>query len=94
VIEPDPYDPARAKRLLQAVGVRSRLRTMERATFQSEWSARKLRGVCLCITKQQARGTDRKKREALLKQIQQNPAFLEIDPYPWSAPYDELKLKK
>jgi peptide/nickel transport system substrate-binding protein len=182
VLEPDPYDPARAKTLLaeagypngfdagdlhpfppyytlgegvasylQAVGIRSKLRTMERAAFQSEWSAKKLRGVCLCITgvhgnaatrmsqyvpsdgayayggwpdldalyKQQARETDRKKREALLKQIQQtlaermrfamifdyvwpsgigprveDPAFLKIDPYPWSAPYEELKLKK
>ncbi len=136
---------------LQGVGIRTRMRTMERAAFISEWSAKKLRGVCLCITgvygnaasrmsqyvpaegtysygswpdvdalfKQQARETDRTKREALLHQIQQilydrvrfamiydyvwpsgvgprvaDPALLLIDPYPWTAPYEELKLKK
>jgi peptide/nickel transport system substrate-binding protein len=136
---------------LQAVGIRTRMRTMERATFMSEWSAKKLKGVCLCITgvhgnaatrmsqyvpsdgtyayggwpeldalyKQQARETDAKKREALLHQIQQTlhdrvrfamiydyvwpsgvgprvaePALLLIDPYPWAAPYEELRLKK
>ena len=35
---------------LQAVGIRTRIRTMERATFMSEWGAKKLKGVCLCIT--------------------------------------------
>jgi peptide/nickel transport system substrate-binding protein len=136
---------------LQAVGIRTRMRTMERAAFMSEWSAKKLKGVCLCITgvhgnaatrlsqyvpsdgtyayggwpeldalfKQQSRELDRKKREALLHQIQlqltervrfamiydyvwpsgvgprvADPALLLIDPYPWSAPYEELKLKK
>jgi hypothetical protein len=24
----------------------------------------------------------------------EDPAFLKIDPYPWAAPYEELKLKK
>jgi peptide/nickel transport system substrate-binding protein len=67
----------------------------------------------------QARETDRKKREALLHQIQQlvqervriapiyeyiwpsgigprvaEPALLLIDPYPWSAPLEEVRLKK
>jgi peptide/nickel transport system substrate-binding protein len=136
---------------LQAVGVRSRIRTMERAAFMSEWSAKKLKGVCLCITgvhgnaatrmsqyvpsdgayayggwpeldalfAQQAREGDRKKREALLHQIQlmvaervrfammfdyvwpsgvgprvEDPALMRIDPYPWSAPYEELRLKR
>jgi peptide/nickel transport system substrate-binding protein len=136
---------------LQGVGIRTRMRTMERAAFMSEWSAKKLRGVCVCITgvygnaasrmaqyvpsdgvysygswpdvdalyKQQARETDVKKREALLHQIQQilsdrvrfamiydyvwpsgigpkaaDPAFLKIDPYPWSAPYEDVTLKK
>jgi peptide/nickel transport system substrate-binding protein len=80
-IEPDPYDPARAKKLLaeagypngfdagelhpfppyfnlgeavagylQAAGIRTRIRTMERAAFMSEWQNKKLKGVCLCIT--------------------------------------------
>ncbi|MBI2492870.1 MAG: ABC transporter substrate-binding protein [Candidatus Rokubacteria bacterium] len=136
---------------LQAVGIRTKMRTMERAAFISTWSAKKLRGVCLCITgvygnaasrmsqyvpsdglyayggwpdvdalyKQQARELDRKKREALLHQIQRTlaervrfgliydyvwpsgvgprvaePALLLIDPYPWAAPYEELRLRK
>ena len=68
---------------------------------------------------QQARETDRKKREAMLQGLQQiafervrfaglfdyvwpsavgprvaEPAFMLIDPYPWSAPYEEVRLKK
>jgi peptide/nickel transport system substrate-binding protein len=71
------------------------------------------------LYKQQARETDRKKREALLHQIQQivydrvriapifqyiwpsgigprveEPALMLIDPYPWSAPLEEVRLKK
>jgi ABC-type transport system substrate-binding protein len=71
------------------------------------------------LFKQQARETDRKKREAMLYQIQQlihervrfgpiweyiwpsgigprvaEPALLKIDPYPWSAPYEDVTLKK
>ncbi len=136
---------------LQAVGIRTQMRTMERAAFMSQWSAKKLRGLCLCITgvygnaatrisqyvpsdgtyayggwpdidalyKQQSRETDRKKREALLHQIQREvadrvrvapiydyvwpsgvgprvaePALMLIDPYPFSAPYEEMRLKK
>jgi peptide/nickel transport system substrate-binding protein len=70
------------------------------------------------LFKQQARETNRKKREAMLHQIQQlvydrvrfgplyefiwpsgisnrvaEPAFMLIDPYPWSAPYEDVKLK-
>ncbi len=71
------------------------------------------------LYKRQARETDRKKREALLHQIQQivydrvgiapiyqyiwpsgigprveEPALMLIDPYPWSAPLEEVRLKK
>jgi peptide/nickel transport system substrate-binding protein len=71
------------------------------------------------LFKQQARETDRRKREALLHQIQQlvhervriapiyeyiwpsgvgprvaEPALLLINPYPWSAPLEEVRLKK
>ena len=88
---------------LQAVGIRTRLRTMERAAFLSAWREKKLRGVIMglgapagnaatrieaYVTKngiyssgvvpeiedlfqRQARELDRKKREALLHQIQQ-----------------------
>jgi peptide/nickel transport system substrate-binding protein len=70
------------------------------------------------LFKQQARETDRKKREALLHQIQHlvhervrygpiweyiwpsgigprvaDPQFLAIDPYPWSAPLEDVRLK-
>jgi peptide/nickel transport system substrate-binding protein len=134
-----------------AVGIRTRIRTMERVAFISAWRAKQVRGVCVCISalygnaasrmsefvpsdglyarggdpdidalyKQQARETDRKKREALLHQIQQllhervrfgpiyeymwpsglgprveEPALMKIDPYPWSAPLEDVRLKK
>jgi peptide/nickel transport system substrate-binding protein len=88
---------------LQAVGIRTRLRTMERAAFLSAWREKKLRGV---------------KRETLLFQIQQimhdrvmhvpiyELAFLwgvssrveeacvdHIKGFSYSAPYEDLKLK-
>jgi peptide/nickel transport system substrate-binding protein len=88
---------------LQAVGIRTRLRTMERAAFLGAWRDKKLKGVIMglgapagnaatrievYVTKngiyssgvmpeiedlfqRQARELDRKKREALLHQIQQ-----------------------
>ena len=80
-IEPDPYDPVQAKKLLAeagypngfdagdltpippysatgealvnylgAVGIKSRLRTMERAAFYSALAAKKLKGLCFCST--------------------------------------------
>ena len=136
---------------LGAVGIRVKMRTMERAAFMAAWSTKKLKGVCVCITaiygnaasrmsqyvpstgtyayggypdiddlyKQQAAEVDRKKREALLHQIQrllhervrfgpvyeyvwpsgvgprvEEPALLLIDLYPWSAPLEEVRLKK
>jgi peptide/nickel transport system substrate-binding protein len=88
---------------LQAVGIRTRLRTLERAAFLSAWRDKKLKGVVMglgapagnaatrievYVTKsgiyssgvvpeiedlfqRQARELDRKKREAMLHQIQQ-----------------------
>jgi peptide/nickel transport system substrate-binding protein len=136
---------------LGAVGIKTRLRTMERAAFYSALAGKKLRGLCVCINavygnaasriseivpsdgnfayggypdvdalyKQQARETDRKKREAVLHQIQrlmyervryapiyeyiwpsgvgprvEDPALMLIDPYPWSAPLEEVRLKR
>ena len=71
------------------------------------------------LYKQQARETDRRKREAMLHQIQRllhervrfgpiydfiwpsgvsarvvEPALMLIDPYPWSAPLEDVRLKK
>ena len=136
---------------LGAVGIKLRMRQMERAAFFSAWATKKLRGVCVCgsglygnaatrmseivpsdgayayggypdidtLYKQQARETDRKKREAMLHQIQQllhervrfgpifeyiwpsgigprveEPALMLINPYPWSAPLEDVRLKK
>ncbi|HXJ77149.1 MAG TPA: ABC transporter substrate-binding protein [Candidatus Methylomirabilis sp.] len=88
---------------LQAVGIKTRMRTMERATFLTSWREHKLRGVIMglgapagnaatrievYVTKsgiyssgvvpeieelyqRQAKELDRKKREAMLYQIQQ-----------------------
>jgi peptide/nickel transport system substrate-binding protein len=181
-IEPDPYDPARAKKLLAeagypngfdagelhqlppyfslgeaiigylgAVGIKMRMRPMERAAYYSALLTKKLKGVCVCTSalygnaasrmsevypstgtyaygghpdidklyEQQSRETDKKKREVMLHQIQklvhervriapiyeyiwpsavgprvEEPALLLINPYPWSAPLEEVRLKK
>jgi peptide/nickel transport system substrate-binding protein len=80
-IEPDPYDPAQAKKLLAeagypngfdagdlipvppyfasgeaivgylaGVGIKTRLRTMERAAFFAALGTKKLKGLCFCAT--------------------------------------------
>src|SRR3989441_1133926 len=136
---------------LGAVGIRAKMRPMERAAFISALLAKKLRGICVCanaiygnaasrmsehvpstgayayggypdidaLYKEQALVTDRRKREALLLQIQQlvhervmfgpiweyiwpsgvgprveEPALMLINPYPWSAPLEEVRLKR
>ena len=136
---------------LGAVGIKTRIRNMERATFYTALASKQLKGLCVCINavygnaasrmsetvpsdgsfayggypdidalfKQQARETDRKKREAMLHQIQRllhervrfgpiydyiwpsgvsakvvEPALMLIDPYPWSAPVEDVRVKK
>jgi peptide/nickel transport system substrate-binding protein len=136
---------------LAAVGIKTRLRAMERAAFYSALASKKLKGICMCIDavygnaasrlsqvvpaegayaygaypdietlyRQQAQELDKKKRAAMLAQIQQqlydrvrfaaiydyiwpsgigprveDPALMLIDPYPWSAPLEDVKLKK
>jgi peptide/nickel transport system substrate-binding protein len=181
-IEPDPYDPAKAKQLLaeagypngfdagdlypwppyfsagetitnylQAVGIKTRVRTMERAAFYAVLASKKLKGLCMCVNavygnaasrmsetvpgngafayggypdidalfQQQAQETDRTKRTKVLHEIQRllhervrfapifdyiwpsavgprvaDPALMLIDPYPWSAPLEEVRLNK
>jgi peptide/nickel transport system substrate-binding protein len=136
---------------LGAVGIKVRLRTMERAAFAAARNAKQLRGLCLCgsgrygnaatrieesvvstgtfayggypdideMFRQQDVEIDRGKREAILHKIQQlmhervmsAPVFVFvwpsgigprveesglwlIKPYPWSAPYEEVRLKQ
>jgi peptide/nickel transport system substrate-binding protein len=136
---------------LGAVGIKLKLRPMERAAFYSAWNAKQLRGLCVCASalygnaasrmsefvvssgayayggypdidalyKQQAVEANRSKREGLLHQIQQlihervmfgpiweyiwpsgigprveEPGLMLINPYPWSAPLEEVRLKK
>jgi peptide/nickel transport system substrate-binding protein len=136
---------------LGAVGIKLKMRPMERAAYLSAVASKKLKGVCVCTSalygnaasrmsevypsdgalayggypdvdalyRQQARETDRKKREAQLHQIQQivydrvriapiyeyiwpsgigprvdEPALLLINPFPWSAPLEDVRLKR
>ena len=136
---------------LIAVGIRTRVRTMERAAFLTAWQEKKLRGIVLApqgtggnaatrveplatkngiyaygvlpevedLFQRQARELDRKKREELLHQIQrilsdrvvfapiwengfirgigprvEEAALSLIPAFPYSAPLEELRLKK
>ncbi len=136
---------------LAAVGIRVKLRTMERAAFFAARSAKQLRGLCVCgsgrygnaaarieetavstgasawggypdideLFRQQDIETDQSKREALLHQLQQlihervmfgpifeynwpsgvgprveEPGLMLINPYPWSAPLEDVRLRK
>jgi peptide/nickel transport system substrate-binding protein len=136
---------------LQAVGIRTRIRTMERATLTTAWREKKLKGVIVGITgaagnaatrleayvskdgvysagvipevedlfQRQARETDVKKREALVHQIQgilhdrvthipiyelafiwgigpraEEPGINLIRGYAYSAPYEDLRVKR
>lgn len=135
---------------LGAIGIKVKLRTMERAAFQSARAAKQLRGLCICVSarygnaatrieesvvstgtfarggypdidalfKDQDHETDRAKRAAILHQIQrlmhervmfgpiwlyfwpsgigprvEEPALMLINPFPWSAPLEEVRLK-
>jgi peptide/nickel transport system substrate-binding protein len=136
---------------LQAVGIRSRIRTMERATYFAQWREKKLHGLILVVTAtmgnaatrlepyatkngiyaygslppvddlfaRQAREVDLKKRETLVRQMQTavtehvmhvpiyelafiwgvGPRVEEsganlIPGFAYSAPFEDLKLKK
>jgi peptide/nickel transport system substrate-binding protein len=136
---------------LAAVGIRTRLRTMERAAFYAALASKRLKGICMCVNAvygnaasrlsetvpangafaygsfpdveelyaRQASEGDAARREAMLHDIQrllhervrfapifdyiwpsgvgpkvENPALMLIDPYPWSAPLEDLRLKR
>jgi peptide/nickel transport system substrate-binding protein len=181
-IEPDPYDPEQAKKLLAAagypngfdggdltpippyaspgeivvnylgaIGIRMKLRNMERAAFFSAFQGKKLKGVCFCtiaiygnastriaenvpsngsyayggwpdvdeLYQKQLTETDPAKREDMLHRIQkilhertrfapiydyfwasgvgprvEEAALMKIDPFPWAAPLEDVKLKR
>jgi peptide/nickel transport system substrate-binding protein len=135
---------------LAAVGIRVRIRTLERAAFLTAWREKKLRGLLLAaqgaggnaatriegvatrgglyasgvipevedLFQRQARELDRKKREELLHQIQriladrvvfapiwenapingigprvEEAAVTLVTSYPYTAPFEELRLK-
>jgi len=135
---------------LQAVGIKTRLRPLERAGFLKAYQEKKLKGIIHGLSgifgnaatrlepfaisggayayggypdidelfKEQASELDHKKREVLLHRIQQliydkvmvvpiwqlallqgvgprvaEPGFGLIADYPWSAPYEDLRLK-
>jgi len=136
---------------MQAVGIKTRIKTMERAAMTMAWRERKLKNVIVGITgaggnaatrleayvskdgiytsgvipevedlfQRQARELDPKKREALLHQIQEilhdrvthvpiyelafiwgvsprveEPGINLIRSYAYSAPYEDLRLKR
>ena len=136
---------------LQAIGIKSRIRVMERAALTTAWREKKLKNLVVGITgaagnaatrleayvsregaytagvipevedlfQRQARETDLKRREALIHQIQQilvdrvthvpvyelaftwgigprleEPGISLIRGYAYSAPYEDLRLKK
>jgi peptide/nickel transport system substrate-binding protein len=136
---------------LGAVGIRTRVRTMERAAWLTAWREKKLHGIVLAaqgaggnaatrieamatrggmyaygvlpevedLFQRQARELDRKKREDLLHQIQhllsdrvifapiwengfirgvgpraEEPALSLIPAFPYSAPFEDLRLKR
>ena len=108
---------------LQAVGIRTRMRAMERGAFMTAWREKKLHGVVLTISgvsgnaatrlesfvtrngafaygalpevddlfRRQARELDKKKREALLHQIQR---ILHDQVVQAPVPYEDLKLRR
>ena len=137
---------------LGAIGIRAKLRTMERAAFFSALASKKLKGVCYCpggssygnastrmattvpsdgvsayggwpdvdeLYKKQLTETDPEKREAMLDDIQkilqertrfapiwdyywpsgigprvEEASLGKIDPFPWSAPLEDVRLKR
>ena len=182
-MDPDPYDPAQAKKLLAeagypngfdagdlypwppyfstgeaiisylgAIGIRSRLRTMERAAFYAALGTKKLKGLCMCVNavygnassrlsetvpsdgafayggypgrgractsgrrSRRMRGSARRccnrssrrctnghgsrrstttSGRAASDRGWRTPALMMIDPYPWSAPLEEVRLKR
>ena len=136
---------------LGAIGIKSRLRTMERAAYFTGLAAKKFKGICFCsisgygnastrmavivpssglyayggwpdldeLFKKQLGESDPKKREVMLQEIQKivhdrtrvapiweyfwptglgprvaEVSLMKIDPFPWSAPLEDVQLKQ
>jgi peptide/nickel transport system substrate-binding protein len=136
---------------LGAIGIKSRLRTMERAAYFTGLAAKKFKGICFCgfavygnastrmavavpsngiysygefpdvdeMFKKQLNETDPEKRAAMLAEIQKivhdryrfapiweyywptglgprvaEASLMKIDPFPWSAPLEDVRLKQ
>jgi peptide/nickel transport system substrate-binding protein len=136
---------------LSAIGIKTRVRTMERAAFYAALGSKKLKGLCVCVNavygnassrmsetvpsdgafaygaypeidalyRQQLVETDAEKRTTTLHQIQrtlhesrrfapiydyiwasgigprvEEASLMRIDPFPWSAPLEDVRLKR
>jgi peptide/nickel transport system substrate-binding protein len=136
---------------LGAVGIKARMRTMERAAFYAALGSKKLKGLCVCVNavygnassrmsetvpsdgafaygaypeidalyRQQLGETDAERRATMLHQIQrtlhesrrfapiydyiwasgigprvEEASLMRIDPFPWSAPLEDVRLKR
>jgi len=106
-LTPDPYNSMAeaVAGYLGAVGILSRVRTMERATFVSTWGEKKLRGVVLGAQGAGGSAATRIERVAFAP-IWENgfirgvgprveePGLTLIPSSPYSARYEDVRLKR
>jgi len=73
---------------LQAVGIKTRVRTMERAAFYSALAAKKLKGVCMCLNAVYGNAASR-----MSESVPSNGTFA-YGGYPTSTPYIGSRHRK